>query len=86
MPKLTLVATTARKRSKTKYAKALRLLRTQAAASQAQMAAAIGVAPSFISHMERGVRRPSLETLTAYANALSISLDSIHNLAHKLQK
>lgn len=43
--------------------------------TQAELAEEIGLSMSFLGHIERGSRVPSLETLVAIANRLRVSVD-----------
>ena len=57
--------------------KKIQLLRTEHKISQLRFAEMIEKSPTFVSRMERGVRRPSLETLVVIANLLETSLDNL---------
>lgn len=48
--------------------------------TQEQLAEAVGVSTSFIGHIERGTRVPSIQTLFAICRALDCSLDYVVNL------
>jgi len=43
--------------------------------TQEMLAEQISVSTSFVGHIERGSRKPSLETVVAIANTLEVSLD-----------
>lgn len=43
--------------------------------TQAQLAAKAGISTSFMGHIERGTRVPSIETLISIKEALSLSMD-----------
>jgi len=45
--------------------------------TQANLAEQVGVSVSFIGHLERGTRIPSIETIAAIAGVLDLSLDHI---------
>ena len=55
----------------------IQLLRTEHKISQLKFAEMIEKSPTFVSRMERGVRRPSLETLVVIAALLDSSLDNL---------
>lgn len=57
--------------------KALRILRERQGFSQADLAAALGVAASTVSSWERGVRVPSLPVLAGVAEALGLGLGDL---------
>ncbi|MEK7477570.1 MAG: helix-turn-helix domain-containing protein [Candidatus Coatesbacteria bacterium] len=40
--------------------------------TQAQLAARSGISTNFVAHLERGTRSPSIETLNAIANVLTV--------------
>lgn len=54
----------------TKYRHAQRL-------AQAQLAEEIFCSPSYISHIERGVKTPSLEILVKIADVLQVTIDQL---------
>ncbi len=54
----------------------IRSLRGQRGMSAAALARAVGVSPSLISQIERGVTTPSIEVLWAIARALDVSMGS----------
>ena len=43
--------------------------------SQGEVAAAIGLSPSFYGNIERGKRIPSVDTLVSIANVLGVGMD-----------
>lgn len=49
--------------------------RKQRGLTQAQLAEEVDVSTAFIGHVERGTRKPSLETVVALAQALNVSID-----------
>ncbi|MBE5787453.1 MAG: helix-turn-helix domain-containing protein [Clostridiales bacterium] len=53
----------------------IRARRRKLKLSQEQLAHLINVSPSFFGNIERGTRIPSIDTLVAIANALSIGVD-----------
>lgn len=57
--------------------KALRILRERQGFSQADLAAALGVAASTVSSWERGARVPSLPVLAGFAEALDLGLGDL---------
>ncbi len=57
--------------------KALRMLRESQGFSQAELAAALGVAVSTVSSWERGARVPSLPVLAALAERLDLDLGDL---------
>lgn len=48
--------------------------------SQEQLAELVGVSTSFIGHIERGTRVPSLETIWRICKELEVSMDHIMGL------
>lgn len=56
------------------YAKALREVREEFGMSKRHLANLIGCDASFITHMENGRRKPSLETLEQISSALEIPM------------
>ena len=55
----------------------IRRLRTSKRMSQAKLGELSGVEPSYISHIERGVAKPSLPTLINIANVFEVTLDEL---------
>jgi transcriptional regulator with XRE-family HTH domain len=56
----------------------LTLLRTHRGIKVTELARSIGVSPSLISQIERGQSRPSVSTLFAMAEALSVPVDAFY--------
>lgn len=55
--------------------KRIQQIRNARKLSQFQLAELIGTSPTFVSHIERGTKGPSLETLILIADALHTSID-----------
>lgn len=55
----------------------IRRLRTSKRMSQAKLGELSGVEPSYVSHIERGVAKPSLPTLISIANVFGVTLDEL---------
>ena len=55
----------------------LREHRKQQGYTITQLADAVGVTPGFISHIERGIRVPRLETAQKLAKALDCTIDDL---------
>lgn len=55
----------------------LRRLREERNLTQTELADLLGVAPSFISLLERGERQPSVETLARLAGIFGVSYDDL---------
>ena len=55
----------------------LREHRKQQGYTLTQLASKVGVTPGFISHIERGIRVPRLETAQKLANALDCTIDEL---------
>ena len=55
----------------------IRTLRRSANLTQGQLAQAAGMSPSFIGHIERGIRKVSLENLADIARILGVSTGSL---------
>lgn len=53
----------------------IRSLRLNKQMTQEQLADRLGLSVSFVGHIERGNRQPSLETLVGLADALDVSTD-----------
>jgi transcriptional regulator with XRE-family HTH domain len=64
---------------------ALRLLRKFDDRSQTEMAVALGVSKSWISQIEAGNRRPTLELLEKYADVLKVPMSSILFFAEQMK-
>lgn len=60
--------------------KRIRVIRKRLGITQEQLAFASGVHPSFISHIERGTKKVSLETLRKLADALDVKMDEIFTM------
>jgi transcriptional regulator with XRE-family HTH domain len=54
------------------YGRAIRLVRSARGLSQKKLAKDLGTDPSFVSHLERNKRVPSVETLQSLGEALKI--------------
>ncbi len=52
-------------------------LRSLKGLSQLDLALAAGLAPSFVSEVEKGKRNPSLKTLVRLSEALDVSLEEL---------
>lgn len=57
----------------------IRLLRKQAYMSQEQLALKAEMAPSFVGEIERGNKKPSIDSIEKLANALDISVSELFN-------
>lgn len=57
----------------------IRLLRKQAGMSQEQLALTADMAPSFVGEIERGTKKPSIESIEKLSNALDISVSELFN-------
>ncbi len=55
----------------------IRYLRRGNGWTQRDLAARAGVTAAFIGHLERGEKKPSLETMVQLAGALGVSLDGL---------
>lgn len=55
----------------------IRQLRSDVHLSQEQLALKAGLAPSFLGEIERGAKKPSIESLEKIANALEVSLSEL---------
>lgn len=60
---------------KEKFAERLKLLRTSAHMSYAELGAAIGVSKVSVHYLERGINYPHCNTLIALADYFGVSLD-----------
>ena len=56
---------------------AIRISRNNKGMTQEQLAEAIGLAPNYIKHLERGRRNPSLIVLYHLAQKLDFSIDDV---------
>lgn len=66
----------ARKKPRAIHARILEL-RTEAGLSQEDLASAVGVDKTAVSHWENGVSSPKGSRLPAVANALGVSIDDL---------
>ena len=57
--------------------KRIQKLRKERKISQLQFSEMINTSPTFVSRLEHGTKRPSLETLVLIADALDVSIDSL---------
>lgn len=67
----------------------IRLLRISKRMNQKQLAKAVGISQPFLSDIEKGKRKPSIDVLHKLCDALSCSSDyllGIHNKSSKLQE
>ncbi len=55
----------------------IRRLRRRKKLSQAKLSEMVDVSPTYISHLENGMKFMTVETLIALANALGVSTDAI---------
>lgn len=67
----------ARSKEHAALGEAFRRARQRAGLTQEQAAEASGIAPTYISDIERGVRNPSYELLLALAKAVGVPLSEI---------
>lgn len=56
------------------YGKAIRIVRTAKGFSQSDLAKRLDLAPSYISRLEAGSRKPTMETMESIADKLHIPL------------
>jgi transcriptional regulator with XRE-family HTH domain len=61
----------------TALGRVVRALRTERGLSQEAVAHAAGISVPYLSDVERGVRNPSLEILSAVAGALGMALSDL---------
>jgi len=66
-----------------KFARVLRHLRTSKGLSQEKLAELANLDRTFVSMIERGKRRPTLETAKKLATALGVSLASMIEVAER---
>lgn len=59
------------------FGQKLKSLRKQKKLSQAQLANKLGVHPTYISSLERGLRNPSLKVIDRIASALEIGRETL---------
>lgn len=57
----------------------IQALRKQCGYTQEKLAEAANLSPPYLSHIERGTKKASLESLARLANALDISVDYLLN-------
>lgn len=57
--------------------KRIKTIRKRLGITQEQLAFTSGLHPSFISHIERGTKKASLETLQKLAGAMGVGMDEI---------
>ena len=55
----------------------LRTLRRQKGLSQAELAELADLSTPYISHIETGIKKPSLESIIKIANVLGVSVDEL---------
>ncbi|MBI3893097.1 MAG: helix-turn-helix transcriptional regulator [Candidatus Wallbacteria bacterium] len=60
-----------------RFARSLALHRTRRGLTQAGLAHLVGTTPSYVGHLERGEREPSLTTLGAIAVALQVGVGEL---------
>jgi transcriptional regulator with XRE-family HTH domain len=63
--------------------KAVRAVRNKSGMTQEQVSEASGIAPTYISDIERGIRNPSYEMLVSLAGALGAPLSEIIKRAER---
>lgn len=68
-----------------KYGKTIEAARTVAGLSKRRLARIIDVTPSYITHLENDVRRPSLAVLESVAKATRQRLSSLIQVAEENQ-
>lgn len=68
------------------FGSAVRTRRTAAGISQEKLAERSGLHPTYISMVERGVRKPTLDVAFRIAKALRVSLPALINEAQKGSK
>ena len=71
-----------------KTGEALKKARTDAGITQAELAKRLGVTPQTVSQYERGIKKPKVETLARFADAMSVSIDSLldESTLHRLKE
>ncbi|MCM8788285.1 MAG: helix-turn-helix transcriptional regulator [Candidatus Omnitrophica bacterium] len=55
----------------------IRKIRKSAGITQEELSRKAGIDPSFISHIERGTKKASIETIFKIANALEVSVEEL---------
>ena len=68
------------------YNRALRLIRVFHDMSQSDVAENLGLSKSYISELEHGHKKPSIEVLEKYSNFFRIPLSSLLLFAEKAEK
>lgn len=58
----------------------IRYLRNMKELSQEKLALEAGLNPAFLGHIERGLKCPTIDTLSKIASALNISLSELVNI------
>lgn len=58
----------------------IRYLRNMKELSQERLALEAGLNPAFLGHIERGLKCPTIDTLSKIASALNISLSELVNI------
>lgn len=61
----------------TAVGKRIKAAREHAGFTQEELAAILGMSPTHISVLERGIKPPKLDTLVNIANALNVSADNL---------
>lgn len=59
------------------FGERIRRFRKSRNITQEELAEAVGISLSFLGHIERGTRKPSIETLIRIASALSTTTDEL---------
>lgn len=60
----------------------IRRIRKSLGITQEELALKIGISPSFISHIERGTKKASIETIYKISNALEIPMGKLFSEFH----
>lgn len=55
----------------------IRRIRKSLGITQEELALKIGISPSFLSHVERGTKKASIETIYKVANALDVPIEKL---------
>lgn len=63
--------------------KRIRKARRDQNLTQSELAELAGISPAFLGHIERGNRRPAMDTLLSLSVALNLSIDYVVGLALK---
>ncbi|MCM8816750.1 MAG: helix-turn-helix transcriptional regulator [Candidatus Omnitrophica bacterium] len=61
----------------------IRKIRKSLGLTQEELSRKTGIAPSFLSHIERGTKKASIETIYKIANALDVPLQKIFTEFHQ---